>query len=256
MSEPLEEGFNPRVRKETSRRQIALAVLRPLVPGDLDRRQVAAGRKLVGDRRPGRIGLGVDLAALRRHLHGQPKLKCHEGQVRRVTGHVAQRAGAEVPPAAPIMGMVDRVVRTLGGRAQEQVPVHVLGNGLVFRSRDDVRRLLPVLERTIGPDVDLAHLADGTRTHQLCTAAEARVGRALVAHLGAHPFLTCRLAHQASFPDRVGQRLLAIDVLAQTHRRHRGRGVRVVGRRDDDGVDLGIELVQEARGSRCISWLP
>ena len=71
------------------------------------------------------------------------------------------------------------------------------------------------------------------------------IGRSLVAHLGAHPFLARGLAHQAGFPDRVRQRLLAIDVLAQTHGRHRGRGVRMVGRRDDDGVDLGIELMQQ-----------
>ena len=104
--------------------------------------------------------------------------------------------------------------------------------------------LLPVFEWTIGPDVDLAHLADGTRAHQLGTAAEARIGRSLVAHLRAHSFLTRRLAHQAGLPDRVRQRFLAIDVLAQTHGHDRRRGVRVVGRRHDDRVDLGIKLVQ------------
>ena len=43
--------------------------------------------------------------------------------------------------------------------------------------------------------------------------------------------------------DRVGQRLLAVDVLAQADRHQRRDGVRVVGRGDDDGVEV-LALVE------------
>ena len=51
-----------------------------------------------------------------------------------MAGHVAQRAGAEVPPAAPVVGMIDRVVRPLGGRAEEQVPVRRAGGPAPLRA--------------------------------------------------------------------------------------------------------------------------
>ena len=42
--------------------------------------------------------------------------------------------------------------------------------------------------------------------------------------------------------DRVGEWLLAIDVLAQLHGGHRGHGMDVVGRADGDGVDVLLLL--------------
>ncbi len=107
-----------------------------------------------------------------------------------MTGHVAERPGAEIPPAAPVVRVIDRVVRPLGRRPQEKVPVNVRRNRhRLLRTRDDVRRLLPVVERAIGPDVNFLHLAERPGSHQLDRAAEAGIGRALVAHLGANLFL-------------------------------------------------------------------
>jgi hypothetical protein len=48
--------------------------------------------------------------------------------------------------------------------------------------------------------------------------------------------------------DRVGQRLLAVDVFAAADGRHGGHGVRVVGRGDEDGVHPflhGVEHLAE-----------
>ena len=42
----------------------------------------------------------------------------------------------------------------------------------------------------------------------------------------------------------VRQRLLTVDRFAVIHGRHRGRRVGMVGRRDDDGVDLIAQLAQ------------
>src|SRR5690606_25761453 len=50
--------------------------------------------------------------------------------------------------------------------------------------------------------------------------------------------------HQAGLGDRVGARLLAIDVLAPAHGHDAGRGVVVVGRADDDRVDVAVPLVE------------
>ena len=44
--------------------------------------------------------------------------------------------------------------------------------------------------------------------------------------------------NDARFPDRVSQRFLAIDVLAQLERRERGKGVRVLGAAHHDGIDI------------------
>ena len=59
------------------------------------------------------------------------------------------------------------------------------------------------------------------------------------------------------FGDRPGQRLLHVDVLAEIHRRQRDRRVHVVGRRDDDGVDVlllveHLPVVLVARGARQV----
>ena len=53
--------------------------------------------------------------------------------------------------------------------------------------------------------------------------AEAVAGRALVAHLRGDLVLGGHLAHLPGFPDAVRQRLLAVDMLAQLHRRDRWR---------------------------------
>src|SRR5208283_6063660 len=55
---------------------------------------------------------------------------------------------------APVVRVINRVVRPLGRRTQEEVPVDVSGDRyILLGSRDDIGRLLPVVERAIGPDV-------------------------------------------------------------------------------------------------------
>jgi hypothetical protein len=59
-----------------------------------------------------------------------------------------------------------------------------------------------------------------------------------VAHLGRHAHLLGHAGHQPGLPDVVGQRLLAIDVLALAHGRHGDIGMREIGRGADHRVDL------------------
>ena len=75
--------------------------------------------------------------------------------------------------------------------------------------------------------------------------AEAQGGRPLVAHLGGDLPLDGGLAHQAGLVRRVGQRLLAVDVLPHPHRHQGGGGVGVVGGADHHGVDLWTHLFEQ-----------
>ncbi len=59
-----------------------------------------------------------------------------------------------------------------------------------------------------------------------------------VAHLADALVLFDGLHHGSAFLDAVRQRLLAIDVLSGLARHDRGDSVPVVGRGDDDGVDI------------------
>ena len=83
------------------------------------------------------------------------------------------------------------------------------------------------------------------RADQLDAVAEAGGGGPLVAHLGRDLAFGGRLAHQPRLVGRVRQRLLAVDGLAQPHRHQGRRGVRVVGRAHDHGVDLGRQLLEQ-----------
>ena len=64
------------------------------------------------------------------------------------------------------------------------------------------------------------------------------IGCPLVAHLGTDALLPGGLAHEPCLPDRMRQRFLAIDMLAQPHGGDRGGGVVMVGPGDGDCVDL------------------
>ena len=67
---------------------------------------------------------------------------------------------------------------------------------------------------------------------------------ALVAHLRDDLVLPGGLGHGAAFGDRVGQRLLAVDVLALLHGRDGRDRVVMVGRGDHHGVDPLVQLVE------------
>src|SRR5262249_49505867 len=145
--------------------------------------------------------------------------------------------------AAPRERVVDRGVRPLRGRAEEQVPVDVrrnrgwaaaadrlavqrgvgrlLGTG---NHEDGLGALRP--DGAVGPDVDLGDAAEDAGADDLDGTAQAVRRRALVAHLRADLLLGRRLAHLARLGDRVRQRLLAVDVLAQLHGGEAGGGVR------------------------------
>src|SRR5712691_5470712 len=80
---------------------IAGCRLSPIVPPEGKRRQTFASRKLESDSRFERIAFFVDGGRVGFNLGGIAELERAKGHVAGVTGHVTQRAGAEILPAAP-----------------------------------------------------------------------------------------------------------------------------------------------------------
>ena len=76
-------------------------------------------------------------------------------------------------------------------------------------------------------------------------ARELSLGHALGAHLGGQLLLPGDPGHPPRFLDAPGQGLLAIDVLAQVHRRQADRSVHVVGNAHDHRVDLPVHRVEQ-----------
>ena len=101
-------------------------------------------------------------------------------------------------------------------------------------------------DRAVGPGVHLAHLADGAGLEPLLHQAQPLFRVALIAHLRDDLVLARRFGQGARLADGAGQRLLHVDVLAELHRRHGHEGVRVIGRRDDDRVDVLLLLEHHA----------
>jgi hypothetical protein len=101
---------------------------------------------------------------------------------------------------------------------------------------------------TVGPDVHFAHRTDRAR-HEDLFDLPARGRRVpLVAHLRRElRVFRGGLANEPRFPHVVRQRLLAVDVLAVRQRQIRGERVRVLGRRDDDRVEVAGRVEHAAQ---------
>ena len=162
---------------------------------------------------------------------------------------VGDHAAAEFAVGAPHGEMFvdaaraqDRVVGTHRGRPEPHVPIEA-GFGGLFRK-------VAGLARTADADVDPLDLADDAVADQLAGDAEflrrplhrAGLEDAFVRPDGLH--------HLARLDDRLAQRLLAVDVFARLGRGDGDVGVPMVGRGDDDGVDVfpGKQLAEVVVG--------
>ena len=178
-----------------------------------------------------------------------------------MAGHVAQRAAAEIPPAAPLEAVVQaRPVFPLRGHAQPVLPIEPLERplDLLLLGSDQRVGLLGVLllrllgellhrhatartlrpNRTVRPSVDFLQIAEHAGAELSDRFARRIERRALVAHLGADTRLGRHLGQQPRFVDRAGQRLLRVATDAQSHRVQRLHAVHVVGRADRRNLDV------------------
>merc|ERR1712034_254937 len=93
------------------------------------------------------------------------------------------------------------------------------------------------------PDVDLLDRSDRAALDDLDAATVVRARVVLRAHLRRALVLLRQRREDARLAHGVGQWLLAVDVPARAQGRRARRGVCVIRRRDDDGLD--VLLVEE-----------
>ena len=155
-----------------------------------------------------------------------------------MAGHVADGARAERLPVAPREGMQAVMVVAKGRRAEPLVPMQAGRNGL--RRRPAARAAKVAVQQRVG----FRDGADGPGGDVLGHAADRLAAIALVAHLRQHLLLAGRLGQGVALGDIVGQRLLAEDVLAVVDGADGGRGMVVIGRGDQDHVEVLVALVE------------
>ena len=223
-----------------SRRQQSAVVPHYLHLGHLHLALLGACGEGVGDH----LGIGCRVEIAQRgaglHLCGEAQVECPADGVHDVAGHVAQCTGTEVVPSAPVPGQIYRVVWALHGRTQPEIPVQRAGHRHLVGGQ--VQALRP--DGAVGPAVYLPYLADLASPYPFCDAAAPVERVTLVAHLCGHLIFLGQPGQQACLIHRVGQRLLAIDMLAQRHGMSCHAGMRMVGGGHHDGIDALAHLVE------------
>src|SRR6266480_7250269 len=153
------EGPRQRIRDLLGPRRIEATV----APYHRHRRTTALRREAVGDARACRRRLGIELGGLRFDARRVAEIERPERRVHRMTGDVAERAGSEIPPAAPLEWRVGRIVGPLGYGTEPQIPVQ--GRGRMVLLEGTIDRLRP--DGPVGPELDLPHRSDETRLDPL-----------------------------------------------------------------------------------------
>ena len=92
--------------------------------------------------------------------------------------------------------------------------------------------------------MDFFHHSQHPALHPFGIPTYGRTRHALIAHLGGDAGSPRGPGQLAGLPNRVGQRLLAIDMPSLLHGPQRRWEVRVVGRRNSDRVDLVAQLIE------------
>ena len=221
-------------------RRVLHPVLFAVVPYKLHRRTAAAVAELIIDHRPVWGTLAGVATVPGAHAGWGTQFQTPPGHVHDVTGHVAERPGAKVPPAAPRKRNVTFAVRAVRRRAKPQIPVQAFGHVGLGRTR--LHALRP--DWAVGPDVRLGDVANDPGANQLDRTADRLAGVRLVAHLGGHASFPGQARQVTGLVHVVSQRLLCIAMLAHLHRHRGGRGVGVVGRGDSAGVDALAHLFE------------
>ena len=90
----------------------------------------------------------------------------------------------------------------------------------------------------------LTDLSNDTSPHQFDGPAEAPLCGTLVSHLRDNVVARGGFPHDPRLVDRTCQRLFTVNVFAQFHCRNRGDGVRVVGCRDQNRINLLFHLIE------------
>ena len=210
-------------------------------------RVFAAGRKMPLDVVRDAVALAVldaavdgeGLASVGRHPVRRAHLEFVIKDVQRVAGHVAQVAGAEIPPGTPVAVMVNLMVRARRRWAAPLVPVHPRGRRL-----DLLRSGQPAGAVSAGPEVHFAYRPDGPAQQQLRGGPGRGGARILKARLGGDLGGQRRGLDPPRLGDGARHRLGAVDVLVHGQARQHQVRVPVVRRGDDERVEVLLLFVE------------
>src|SRR3954462_14995602 len=113
--------------------------------------------------------------------------------------HIAQGASSVINPATPLEGLVIGVIRPFRSWTKEKIPMEIRRNGR--RACRTSHTLRP--DRAIAPDMHLSNVADCAGLDHLDSAAQTRLGAALITHLRGDFVLPGGVPHQTRFVDRM-----------------------------------------------------
>ncbi len=94
--------------------------------------------------------------------------------------------------------------------------------------------------------MDFPYVTDGAVPDQLASLADEIAGVTLIAHLRGHTGFLRDARDLPRLPDVVRERLLAIDMLLQSHRTNAHVGVQMIGRRTENRIHGFLLLQQDA----------
>ena len=166
--------------------------------------------------------------------------------VHRVRAPVAERAVAEVVPAAPLALHVVLRVFVVRRGAEPRVPVDPLRHLLAGRERGDLAVPLVPTARVVHVRREVLQLrdVDDARLDVVLELPVVRPAVPLVAHLRGDAVLRGGLHQQLALLERVGERLFGEHGEPALHRGHQRGEVGEIGRHDGDRVDLALHRVQ------------
>ena len=166
-------------------------------------------------------------------VHAEAPLRDVE-MVRAPIGHAAAAVFAVVAPIGKMLVNAARaqfgIVSAFGRRAEPHVPVQA---GFVRLSRQITRDC-----RTTDGDLHHPNPADDTVAHEFARGAKFPRGPLHGAGLEHDVVLAHRLHHGLRFVNRLAKRFFAVDVFLRVGGCNRNKRVPMVGRRDDDRIDV------------------
>ena len=158
-----------------------------------------------------------------------------------MAGHISESTCSEIPPSAPVPGMINRIIRTIFGRADEKIPVKSFRNFInPFRSFKSLRP-----NRTVGKCLNLGNFTYHSTPDSLTNFTYTFSGSTLITHLSGNFIFGCKFGQKSGFVNSMSQRLFTINILSHLQRLRRNNSVCMVSRTYNDCIKLVTHLLKK-----------